>query len=76
MCKSSPSTQSRLSPCDYAIFGPLKEALSGKRFTSDDDVKQYVPNWFTTQSREFYEKAIHRLVSQWDKCLNTQGQYF
>ena len=27
-----------LSPCDYAIFGPLKKALRGKRFTSDDDL--------------------------------------
>ncbi|KAJ4430753.1 hypothetical protein ANN_19344 [Periplaneta americana] len=47
-----------------------------KRFTSDDDVKQYVRNWFTTEHREFYETAIHRLVSQWDKCLSSQGQYF
>ena len=65
-----------LSPCDYAISGPLKKALMGKRITSDDDVKQYVRNWFTMQPREFYETAIHRLVSQWDKCLNSQGQYF
>ena len=65
-----------LSPCDYAIFGPLKKALRGKRFTSDDDVKQYVRNWFRTQPREFYETAIHRLVTQWDKCINSQGQYF
>ena len=65
-----------LSPCDYAIFGLLKKALRGKRFTSEDDVKQYVRNWFTTQPWEFYETAIHCLVSQWDKCLNSQGQYF
>ena len=47
------------SPCNYAIFGPLKKALRGKQFTSDDDVKQYVQNLFTTQPREFYETAIH-----------------
>ena len=58
------------------IFGPLKKALRGKRFTLDDDVKQYVRNCFTTQSREFYETPIHSLVSQLDKCLNSQGQYF
>ena len=65
-----------LSPCDYAISGPLKKALRGKRFTSDDDIKQYVRNWFKTQPRELYETAIHRLLLQWDKCLNSQGQYF
>ena len=62
--------------CDYAIFGPLKKALRGKRFTSDDDVKRYVQNWFTTQPWEFYETAIHHLVLQWDKCLDSQSQYF
>ena len=63
-------------PAIYGIFGPLKKALRGKRFTSNDDVKQYLRNWFTTQPREFYETAIHRLVLQWGKCLNNQGQYF
>ena len=42
-----------ISPCDYAIFGPLKMTLRGKRFTLDNDVKQYVRNWFTTQLRKF-----------------------
>ena len=65
-----------LSPCDYDIFVTVKKALRNKRFTSDDDFKQYVRNWFTTQLPEFYETAIHRLMSQWDKCLNSQGQYF
>ena len=48
-----PPHSSDLSPHDYAIFGPRKKTLRGKRFTSDDDVKQYVQNWFTTKSREF-----------------------
>ena len=44
------------SPCDYAIFGPLKKALRGKRFTSNNDVKpmcgtssQRSPRNFTRQ---------------------------
>ena len=51
----SPSYSSDISPSGYAIFGTLKKALWDKRFTSDDDVKQYryVRNWFTTQPREF-----------------------
>ena len=64
-----------LSPCDYANFDPLKK-LRVKQFTSDNNIKQYVWNWFTMQPWECYETAIHCLVSQWDKCLNSQGQYF
>ena len=65
-----------LSPCDYAIFDSLIKTLRSKQFTSDDDVKQYVQNWLTIRPQEFYKTVIHCLVSQWDKCLNSQGQYF
>ena len=50
-----------LSPCDYAIFGQLEKALKGKRFISDDDVKQYVRNWFTTQPRYFTRQTFTAL---------------
>lgn len=62
-----------LCPCDYANFRSLKEAQRG---TLDDDVKQYVRNWFISLPQEFYKTAVHHLVSQWDKCLNSQIQYF
>ena len=39
-----PPYSPELSPCDYAIFDPLKKALRGKRFAFDNDVKQYVRN--------------------------------
>ena len=70
------SIQSRPLSLRLCHFLPLKKALRGKWFTSDDNAKQCERNWFTTQPREFYETAIHRLVSQWDKCLTSQGQYF
>ena len=70
-----PSIQSRPLSLQLCHFWTPKKALRGKRFILDD-VKQYARNWFTTQSREFYETAIHSLVLQWDKCLNIQGQYF
>jgi len=34
-----------LVPNDYHIFGPLKEALRGCRFTSDEEVKEAVHTW-------------------------------
>ena len=61
-----------LSPCNYAIFGPLKKGPKGRQFTSDD-VKQYMCNWLSIQPQEFEETAIHRFVSLWD---NSQDQYF
>jgi len=30
------------SPCDFHVFGPLKEATGGKSFRSDEEVQQAV----------------------------------
>ena len=45
-------------PCDYAIFGLINKAVRSKQFTLDDEVKQYVRSWLTTQPREFYEQPF------------------
>jgi len=29
-------------PSDFHLFGPLKEALGGKRFKADDEVEPFV----------------------------------
>lgn len=64
-----------LSPCDFHIFGPLKKALKGNRFQSDEEVQNAVKEFFEQQPQEFFKQGIHRLVKQWDMCLNCSGSY-
>ncbi|GFV42289.1 hypothetical protein TNCV_3165201 [Trichonephila clavipes] len=68
-----PSTlQSRLRfPC----VGPLKKHLKGKRFNSDDVLKDTVKDWVSSQPQEFWEQGILRLVHQWDRCAQAY-EYF
>ncbi|KAJ8945062.1 hypothetical protein NQ318_005242 [Aromia moschata] len=47
-----------LSPCDYHIFGPLKEALGGERLGDDAGVEACVCNWLET----FYDDGIFQSV--------------
>jgi len=47
-----------LTPCDFHLFGPLKEALRGKKFQDNKDVKQFVGNWFKHQDKEFFAAGI------------------
>jgi hypothetical protein len=37
-----------LSPCDFHLFGPLKEALGVSKF-QDDDVAEFVLEWLRDQ---------------------------
>jgi len=51
-----------LAPSDYHLFGPLKEALRGRRFTSDQELKEAVHAWLTAQPKTFFSEGINKLV--------------
>jgi hypothetical protein len=36
------------------MFGPMKEALRGRRFSSDEEVIGAVQNWLKTQPKNFF----------------------
>jgi hypothetical protein len=62
-----------LAPSDYHLFGPLKEALRGHQFTSDQEVKEVVHAWFS-QRKKLFSEGI-KTVQQWTKCTEKQGDY-
>jgi hypothetical protein len=39
---------------DFHVFGPMKEALRGRRFSSDEEVTGAVQNWLKTQPKNFF----------------------
>lgn len=64
-----------LSPCDFHVFGPLKEALGGQKFHSDNEVEAYVRNWLQTRPDSFYLEGIKKLPIRWEKCVSKSGDY-
>jgi hypothetical protein len=50
-----------LAPSDYHMSGPLNEAMGGKKFHSDQEVHQAVPEWLCTRPQEFFSRGIHAL---------------
>ena len=46
-----------LAPSDFHLFGPLKESLRGRHFSSDEKVKTAVKKWLKTQLVEFYNEG-------------------
>jgi histone-lysine N-methyltransferase SETMAR len=47
-----------LAPSDFHLFGPLKKALRGRRFSCDDDVKAAVHQWLRAQPKIFFLVAL------------------
>jgi len=55
--------------------GPLKEALRGRRFTSNEEVKEAVHIWLREQPKSFFSAGIQKLVERYNKCTVLQGGY-
>ncbi|GBN98397.1 hypothetical protein AVEN_267047-1 [Araneus ventricosus] len=61
--------------CDFQVFCKFKEHLSGRKFSSDDQVQTTVLSWLYDQRAIFYRQGIERLVQHSDKCLQRLGDY-
>ena len=59
-----------LAPLDFHVFGPLKDALSGKQFRDDDEVRSAVHEWLRTRPKEFFPAESTRLSSAGISALN------
>jgi len=65
-----------LAPSDFQLFLHLKKFPGGKRFDDDDDdLKDAVQKWLTSQAAAFYEGGTQKRVPRYDKCLNNGGEY-
>jgi hypothetical protein len=53
-CIPHPAYSLDFAPSDYHVFGPPKEALSGKKFSTDNEIKEVVHRWLCSQSEEFF----------------------
>jgi histone-lysine N-methyltransferase SETMAR len=43
-----------LAPSDYFLFRVMKKILLGKRFSSDEEVKEAVTTWFESSQKIFF----------------------
>jgi histone-lysine N-methyltransferase SETMAR len=59
-----------LAPSDFHLFPKFKEFLGGRRFKSDEEVKDAVKEWLNGLAAEVYDEEIVKFLSRLDKCLN------
>jgi len=59
-CLPHPPSSPDLAPNDFHVSGPLKEAMGGKSFRSDDEVQQAVLEWLHFSQKTFFlEVPMH-----------------
>jgi hypothetical protein len=62
-----------LTPSDYHLFGLLKDALRGREFSTDKEVREAVHKWLRDQPKTFFLEGIRKFVDHWTKCIKKEG---
>ena len=64
-----------LAPSDYHLFPDLKKALGGKHFSTSEEVKKFVADYFQKKDVALYAAGIEKLLYRYSKCLDREGDY-
>uniref|UniRef100_A0A663MRX9 Histone-lysine N-methyltransferase SETMAR n=1 Tax=Athene cunicularia TaxID=194338 RepID=A0A663MRX9_ATHCN len=65
-----------LLPTDYHFFKHLNSFLCGRHFRNQGEAETAFDNFIASRSPEFYATGINKLVSHWQKCVDSNGFYF
>ncbi|PSN48095.1 hypothetical protein C0J52_13259 [Blattella germanica] len=66
----TPAFHPDLAPCDYHLFGKLKESLQ-----DDDSLVNAAKLWLRRAGPDFYLAGIQALVPRWRKAVERDEDY-
>lgn len=64
-----------LAPCDYFLFKDLKKKLRGRKFSTDEEMKEAVTDHFDEQNKNYYYNGMMSLICKCHKCISLAGDY-
>jgi len=65
-----------LAPCDFWAFPTLKRQLRGKRFSSDDEVRNTTAAVLKGISQNNLFHVFESFIKRCQKCIQHEGRYF
>lgn len=65
-----------LAPTDYHLFKSLADYMREKRYTNEIDLKNAFIDFIDSRTSDFFESGITKLLTRWQKCLDSNGYYF
>ncbi|XP_047987147.1 histone-lysine N-methyltransferase SETMAR-like [Leguminivora glycinivorella] len=64
-----------IAPSDYYLFRDLKKSLRGRHFSTDEELKAAVIDFFDSKDTAYFCKGIELLISRCNKCIEIGGNY-
>jgi transposase len=64
-----------LAPSNYHLFIEMNVWLANQCFHNNEGLMDGVNNWLHNLVAPFFDEGLQKLVSQYDKCQNVDGNY-
>jgi histone-lysine N-methyltransferase SETMAR len=64
-----------LAPSDHHLFTYQKNWLRSQRVNNNEEMMDGVKTWLSSQTADFFDTGIHKLIRRYDKCLISGGDY-
>jgi hypothetical protein len=64
-----------LAPCDFFLFGDLKQHLEGKHFTREDQMIAAVREVFGTIPLQTFQNVMYDWQHRLRRCIQLGGEY-
>jgi histone-lysine N-methyltransferase SETMAR len=65
-----------LAPTDFKAFRSLQNWINGKRFATEQEVRNSIDGWIAAKPTAFWVKGIAALPDRWADVLDYEGDYF
>lgn len=65
-----------LAPSDFHLFLSMANALGTVKLDSREACEKWLSEFFESRGKDFYEKGIMKLPSNWQKVIEQNGAYF
>ena len=66
---------SDIAPSDFRVFWSLQSSLNGRNFHSLEDSKRHLEQFFAQKDKKFWEDGIMKLLENWQKVVEQNGEY-
>lgn len=65
-----------LSPCDFGLFGTVKESFKGRSFDSEEELLRAIDQFFSEKLENFWQSIFEGWITRLRMCISANGDYF
>jgi hypothetical protein len=62
-------------PSDYHLFRSFSNNLRGVSFNNNVEFQNWLDDFFTAKSADFFKRGIENLTERWKTVMNNGGEY-